>query len=236
MSSHSQNIEYHLRELQIARDPTSTHYIIPDIGDRDKYILDIGCGIGQTLLVLSEREERHDRRLVGVDIDQECLQYGREKFDNIEFALADAEKLPFDDSAFDFVISRVALPLTALRESLPEIGRVVADGGHIWLTLHPISMTIKHLWHSLSHIRVKDAVFRLYVLTNGATLHWFGKEFRFPINGRCESFQTRRGMRRLLERDGFTDISFQLTESLFVCTAQKTSSRLQISHESGKLV
>jgi hypothetical protein len=61
------------------------------------------------------------------------------------------------------------------------------------------------------------------VMLNGAALHLFGRQFDFPGRpGRTEHFQTERGLRRELERAGFTGVSFMHTHDHFLVTARKT--------------
>lgn len=210
-------VEYHLRELQVALDPASPGHVLPAIGAADESILDVGCGIGQTLVAGGGAS---GRLLVGVDIDLDCLQYGRAHFPAIAFLHSGAEQLPFRDAAFDLVVSRVALPYTVLRQSLPETARVLRAGGRVWFTLHPFTKTRHHLARAIRELAWKDVIFQCYVIANGLSLHWFGRQFRFPVNGRCESFQTVRGMRRLLGRMGFADVAFPAGRH-FLCTARK---------------
>ena len=50
----------------------------------------------------------------------------------IEFSTADAMKLPFDDSSFDYVrAERVLIHLSDARRGLEEMIRVVARGGRV---------------------------------------------------------------------------------------------------------
>lgn len=212
-------IAYHLRELDIAQDSASPHHILPEIRAEDKEILDIGCGIGQTLIACGASSNRVP---VGVDLDQECLRYGKRHFNQIEYIQSSAEALPFADGTFNLIISRVTLPLTKLTLSLPEMARVLVEGGRIWITLHPFRMTLSHLKGAVRNLALKEAVFLSYVVTNGVIFHYFGRQFRLPIDGRCESFQTKSGMQRCLQRFGFTDIQFQQDKHfIFVCTARK---------------
>ena len=43
-------MDYHSRELAIALDPTSDAHLMPDIPNDARYVLDVGCGAGQTLI------------------------------------------------------------------------------------------------------------------------------------------------------------------------------------------
>ena len=82
-------------------------------------------------------------------------------------------------------------------------------------------MVRRHLVRSLLHLDMPDIVYRTHVLLNGLVFHFSGRVFRFPLKReRCESFQTRRGMRIALRRAGFTE---EETVKFFVTTAIKPS-------------
>jgi ubiquinone/menaquinone biosynthesis C-methylase UbiE len=108
-------IEYHLRELHIAEDAKSPSHILPDYSENDRYILDIGCGIGKTLSV---EKRRSGGLMVGLDVDLRSLTFGRNRFGHLEFVNGTAEELPFRSGTFDFVFSRVSLPLHEHSQSL----------------------------------------------------------------------------------------------------------------------
>jgi ubiquinone/menaquinone biosynthesis C-methylase UbiE len=210
-------IEYHLRELEVALDPASPGHVLPDFRQDDRSILDIGCGIGQSLIVSGDDP---GCLRVGIDVDMRSLAYGHRHYSHVSYVLASAEALPFRSEAFDLVMSRVALPYTDLRASLSEIARVSAPGGRIWLSLHSFKRVARHLLGSIRAGAWKDVLFRLYAISNGAAFHFFGLQFRFPWKSRCESFQTRSGFRRTLRRLGFIDVSFPQGRH-FLCTANK---------------
>ena len=195
-------IAYHLDELETALDPGDPCHSVPDLrGARG--ILDIGCGIGQTLLAAAHDP---DTLRVGIDIDRESLAYGARHHGELALAAARAERLPFLDAAFDHVFSRVALPYTDVPVALDEIARVLAPAGRLWITLHPAAFTRRQWREALSARRPKDLVFRSYVLLNGFALHLVGRTFPLPGFGRTESFQTKGRTVRMLRARGFESI------------------------------
>lgn len=210
-------IEYHLRELEAALDTASPAHALPDFRQDDRSILDIGCGIGQSLI--ASGDEPGCLR-VGIDVDLQSLTYGRRHYPHIYYVLTSAEALPFRSQAFDLVMSRVALPYTDLRASLSEVARVSASEGRIWLSLHAFKKVAHHLFASIKAGAWKDVLFRLYAMCNGAAFHFFGLQFRFPWKNRYESFQTRSGFARTLRQLGFIDIRFPAGRH-FLCTARK---------------
>lgn len=201
--------QYHLNELKVALDPNDPRRILPD-AQGAKRILDIGCGAGQTLIALGK-----PGFCAGVDIDVDALRLGVEWNSDLNFAAARGEWLPFQTGSFDFVCSRVALPYMDVPVALREARRVLQRGGRLWLSLHDLEMPLERFRNS----EWKGRLFALYVIANGAALHFGGRTFPF-VNGNRESFQTEGGMRRALVRAGFIDVRFQRTERHFTAMAR----------------
>jgi ubiquinone/menaquinone biosynthesis C-methylase UbiE len=112
-----------------------------------KYVLDVGCGAGQTPCYIAKR---HGCRVVGVDINERMIERSRERAereglsDRVEFRVADAQDLPFEDDLFDAVITE---SVTAFPEdkqgAVKEYARVTKPGGYVglnestWLKVPP---------------------------------------------------------------------------------------------------
>jgi len=209
---------YHLQELSIASDPGDPRRVMPTIEAGHRRILDVGCGAGQTLIASNLGA---GVVAVGVDVDYTALSLGRELSNTICFILAKGESLPFEGESFDLVISRVALPYMHVHLALAEMARVLKAGGSLWLTLHPFSMTASEIMTSFIHFKFKAVLYRAWVLTNGLTLHLFGKQWAFPPKSRrYESYQTKRGITRALLSAGFRRIEFGAGNH-FIVTAKK---------------
>lgn len=106
----------------------------PSKGER---ILDVGCGTGDTTLEIAKKVEP-DGKVIGIDLSPEGIAKAKEKaveagLSNIvEFRVADAEKLPFEDESFDAVISECVVCLTVDKQHvLNEKARVLKPGGRI---------------------------------------------------------------------------------------------------------
>lgn len=209
---------YHLDELRIAKTAGHPQRILPPITKAHRKVLDIGCGAGQSLMATNFEP---GTTVIGVDVDKSALTLGRQLDKNISFVCARAECLPFQPERLDFVFSRVALPYMNVRETLFEIRRVLKRGGTLWLVLHPYSIVLKELVQSISHLKIKRAAVCLYVFTNGAVLNLLGREFHLPFRkDYYESFQTIKGISRLLRKAGFEEIKAE-RNGFFVATARK---------------
>lgn len=209
---------YHLNELCIAKTAGHPQRILPPVMKGDLRVLDLGCGAGQTLIATNFEP---GTTLVGLDVDESALSLGRKLDKTISFVCAKAESLPFQTGYFDFVFARVALPYMHIDESLGEIWRVLKTGGRIWLVLHPYTMVLKETRAALSHLQIKRVLVCLYAIANGIALNSVGKEFHLPFRkDYYESFQTIRGIRKMLQRAGFDEIKAE-RDGFFVATARK---------------
>jgi ubiquinone/menaquinone biosynthesis C-methylase UbiE len=193
--------EYHLGELAIANDENDPRNVMPTLNVRDRRILDVGCGAGQTLIASNLLA---GMLAVGIDIDHSAICLGSQLSEKIQFVTAKGEALPFESDCFDLIICRVALPYMNVNKALSEIRRVLKAGGRIWLVLHPLGITLRELGSTVLRLQIKDAVYRLWVLANGLILHAFGRQYApFFKPGCYESWQTTRAIKRALKRTGF---------------------------------
>jgi ubiquinone/menaquinone biosynthesis C-methylase UbiE len=98
--------------------------------------LEIAAGTGILTKHLQQRL-RKDAHLVVTDISATMLELGKARvgFDErIEWRIADATALPFDDNTFDAVVGQFGLMFFADKVgALREVRRVVKDGGTVLL-------------------------------------------------------------------------------------------------------
>lgn len=197
---------YHLTELQIAHSPDDPRHVMPTIRADHRRVLDVGGGAGQTLIA---SELAPEVQAIVIDVDFEALLLGTELTSGIAFVNGQVEHLPFADGFFDLAIARVVLPLTFIPLAIGELGRVLRPGGDIWMSLHSVSRTIRNLASSVTRFQPKHALYRSYVLGNGALFHISGKLIPSPTTGRYESFQTDSSISRELRLAGFDQITAQ---------------------------
>jgi arsenite methyltransferase len=105
--------------------------------DEGSYVLDVGCGAGATPCFLAKR---YGCRVVGVDNSERMIERSRERAKRegvagrVEFRVADAQDLPFEDGLFDAVITEsvTAFPEDKQR-AVDEYARVTKPGGTVGL-------------------------------------------------------------------------------------------------------
>ncbi|MFH1788557.1 MAG: class I SAM-dependent methyltransferase [Candidatus Altiarchaeota archaeon] len=98
---------------------------IPDISER--LVLDVPCGIGYGSKILA----RKAREVVGIDISEDALAKGREKYltvrgerkktDNLSLLRMDAQHMDFADDTFDAGVSFEGI------EHVPDAGKMVSE-------------------------------------------------------------------------------------------------------------
>lgn len=216
MKADNLKIGYHLKELAIALNPADSRHHLPTIFSADKTVLDIGCGIGQTLFACNPGA---GGLLVGMDIDFESLAFGRGQFEGIVYLNGSADALPFAGDAFDLIISRVSLHHTNIPVTIKEMYRVARTGGRIWLSLQSIRFPIRYLLKGIENRKPGAALYHLYVILNGICFNQFQKVYRHPTRHKYESFQSGGGIKRMLAHAGFRGISVDFPE--FIVTAYK---------------
>jgi SAM-dependent methyltransferase len=102
--------------------------ICRQVTDRRPRILDVGCGTGANLLMLSKHGDAE-----GVDVSEDALEFCRERgLDKVR--LGAAEQLPYEENTFDLVtafdvVEHIDDDLAGLR----EMQRVLRPGGRVLL-------------------------------------------------------------------------------------------------------
>ena len=88
-------------------------------------VLDLGTGTGSVARILAERYPNAE--IVGVDLAPRMIEQAQTLTNapTVRYEVADAQRLPFDDGAFDLVTLANMIPF------FDELARVVAPGGHV---------------------------------------------------------------------------------------------------------
>ena len=135
-------------------------------------VLDAGCGGGGMPLSLAEEVDQ----VVGIDPAERFQDAGvrlglERQLGNLHFALADGMALPFRSGSFDLVLSHAVIEhVSDALLYLRECARVLAPGGHVYLSTSPyLSFAGAHLprlkipipLHLIFGRRVAFATFRV---------------------------------------------------------------------------
>lgn len=126
------------------------NYILKKISEyKISSLLDVGCGTGEMLRLISERFPKIE--LTGVDISLNMLDKAKSKIGNMaNLILSDSEKLPFDDNSFELVMCNDSFhhypsPLNVLS----EFHRVLKPEGTLLISDYSIGFPIRQLMNLL---------------------------------------------------------------------------------------
>ena len=104
--------------------------------DQPKVLLDVATGTADVALEMTKHLDVE--RIVGLDISQEMLEYGRKKIvkkgleNTIELVHGDSENLPFEDNSFDAITVAFGVRnFENLEKGLAEMRRVLRPGGKL---------------------------------------------------------------------------------------------------------
>ncbi|MFA5801394.1 MAG: class I SAM-dependent methyltransferase [Thermoleophilia bacterium] len=121
--------------------------LVPTIDSKSR-LLDVGCGTGANLRMLSEYCET-----AGIDVHSEAVRYSQERgLKNI--VVGDGERLPFEDSSFTHALSCAVLQVIPDDQAcINETFRILSPGGFFLI----IESTYPILWskHDLSQGSVR---------------------------------------------------------------------------------
>jgi ubiquinone/menaquinone biosynthesis C-methylase UbiE len=104
-------------------------YVNPE---ENQNYLEVGCGNGH---ICKHLARKYLLNVTGTDVDPEMIQFAKGNTDDmprIRFLEMDATKMPFEDKAFDIVLSfGVMHHICAWEKALGEIGRVLKPQGFL---------------------------------------------------------------------------------------------------------
>lgn len=125
------------------------------------HVLDAGCGTGLLTLALLNVLTR-PAFVTAVDLSASSLRTARRavlaagapRKHQFSFAQANILSLPFQDDAFDFIVTSGALEYTPLRAGFDELARVVRPGGylfHLPVRPSPVSRVLEVMFRFKTH-------------------------------------------------------------------------------------
>jgi len=161
------------------------------VTDRRPRILDVGCGTGANLLMLSQYGDAE-----GVDVSEDALAFCRERgLENVK--LGAAEQLPYDDDTFDLVTALdVVEHLDDDLAGLREMRRVLRPGGRVLLFVP----TFMFLWGLQDDVSNHRRRYRMPEL--GRVLEQAGFEIERTTYANITFFMPILAMRKLMRLTG----------------------------------
>ncbi len=100
-------------------------------------VMDVGTGPGYLPIEIAKLNDKIE--IIGIDLSPKMIQLAKanareRSVENVEFQLADANKLPFRDGSFDFVISTGALHHWCNpAQVFSELNRLLRKEGYAWI-------------------------------------------------------------------------------------------------------
>jgi len=144
-----------------------------------KRLLEVGCGMGTDLLQFA----RGGAKVTGVDLTPRSIEISRHHLllydQSGDFALTDAERLPFADESFDVVYSNGVLhhtPDTA--GAICEIHRVLKPGG-----LARVMLYHRNSWNYWFDIMARHGLLHGELLRGNSPADIMGKYVEFNESG-----------------------------------------------------
>ena len=128
-------------------------YIKPEQND---LLLDVGCGTGVST--------QFDCKCGGIDPSEKLIQIALKSYSDKEFIVGSAEKLPFPENHFDYVISLTAAQnFTNMNKAIEEINRVAKKDCKIVISILKKSSKVEELKLILKNYKIveqeKDLIF-----------------------------------------------------------------------------
>ncbi|XP_070561273.1 putative methyltransferase DDB_G0268948 isoform X2 [Ptychodera flava] len=92
-----------------------------------KFVVDVGCGSGQSTAMLSD----HSERVLGVDISPDQIKQAKASTmpSNVEFSVGSCEAIPVDALSVDLITVGTAVHWFDLDKFYKEVDRVLKPGG-----------------------------------------------------------------------------------------------------------
>lgn len=146
-------------------------------------LLDVGCGEG--LLVHRWAQRLGQKRVVGIDLEEESIQAGwaERQAPNLEYRVMQADSLPFAANEFDLVSAIEVL------EHLPDPERTLSEMARCAERHLLVSVPHEPLWRALNLAR--GAYVRQLGDTPGHLNHWSKRSFMRLLSRHGEIVEAR---------------------------------------------
>jgi len=154
--------------------------------------LDVGCASGYMISEIAKDFPK--KEFWGIDAYDKAIGYAKKRYKNIQFKIAFAEKLPFQEDSFDLVICYETIEhVLNPKQTLKEMERILSNDGTVLLAMDSGNLLFRIIWFIWE--KTKGSVW------NGAHLNPFHhKELEFLI--RKSGFK--------IERKNFTHFGLEI--------------------------
>ncbi|MDR6122912.1 ubiquinone/menaquinone biosynthesis C-methylase UbiE [Bacillus sp. SLBN-46] len=118
----------------------------------NSFILDAGCGTGQTAAYLYQQ---YKAKVFGLEINPIMVEKAKSRFQSLKLPIqliqGSIEEIPFEDDSFDFILSESVLAFVNKPKALKEFYRVLKKGGR--LIANEMTINSKLSQHEESEIK-----------------------------------------------------------------------------------
>lgn len=177
-----------------------------DLAGKDA--LDLGCGPGNTTLMLLETGARS---VTGIDHAPEQIKIAKKNIiaNNIEFIRADANKLPISDALFDLITPTLLLHYASTKEELKkflkETFRCLKPGGRmVAINQRPENPVKEYKFGNSSYAQWLDAPYQ-----NGSRVEITLYQGEKPTCTVTNYYWSRETYNELLKEIGFTGVRWE---------------------------
>lgn len=143
---------------------------------KNKYVLDLGCGVGYGSYFLAKNGAKH---IDAIDIDQKAIEYAQKKYRNskIRYLISDATGLPFNNTYFDCVVSfEVIEHIKEYKLYLKEVKRILKKYG-IFILSTPNSLGHRHSTSAYHHKEFTPKELKNLLTKAGFKVELYGQFF-----------------------------------------------------------
>lgn len=164
-----------------------THYDIPANAE----ILELGCGTGSMWKGKLDLLNNGSRLLL-TDISEGMISAAEKTLgahENVSYAIADIEALPYENGRFERVIANMMLyHVPDLEKGLSEVRRVLSEGGYFYCATFGENGIIPYISGLLKDYGATDTSSKNFTLQNGHTIltKYFSDVKRFDYEDRLE--------------------------------------------------
>ncbi|MFL2890127.1 MAG: bifunctional demethylmenaquinone methyltransferase/2-methoxy-6-polyprenyl-1,4-benzoquinol methylase UbiE [Pelagibacteraceae bacterium] len=170
---------------------------------KDNVLIDVASGTGDIAKIFSDRLEGK-AKVFCVEPNQDMLNTGKQKlkkYNNINWHVASAEKLPFDDESFDFYsISYGIRNVTNINSCLKEAFRVLKPGGR-FMCLEFSKIENQILNKIYKQYSKAIPVIGKYIVGNSMPYDYLLKSI--------DQFYSQNELKQLIEKNRFSNVEFR---------------------------